>query len=187
MFRSPSVLAAALIEHHRALVGEVRVGPDPTPGIQASFVMPARDVLGRRDVPTPLHHGSPTYALQRSIARPGRRVADLPTYRSGLLVHRGRAGVAAAVRHRPRNQHAALANDHPPSMGVPGGARMWAEEEERHANVLGAGAEDEFRGPAGSAIAVLGTAVVEVERVAAVSAADAQVTRRRRHQARRPW
>lgn len=164
VFRSPSVLttvAAALIEHRPAVMGEVRTGVHPTPDIQASFVVVRRDVLGRRDIAPPVHHGAPTYPLQRSVAAAGLPVVDLPTYRRGLLVHRGRAGVAAATRYRPRHQHAGLANAHAHYMGVPDGAQMWAEVEERHAPLLGSEAEDELIDLLAERLAVLGTLVLE--------------------------
>lgn len=165
VFRSASALtsvAAALIEHRPAVMGEVRSGSSASgnPDIQASFLVVSRDVLDRRDVAPPVHHGSPTAPLQRSVVEAGLTVVDLPTCRGGLLLHRGRAGVAAATRYRPGHQHAGLANDQPHYMGVPDGARIWAEIEQRHAELLDPEAEARLVDLLARRFSVLGTAVV---------------------------
>lgn len=164
VFRSPSVLmtlAGVLIEHRPALIGEVRAGTNAAPDIQASFVVVGREVLRRRDIVPPVHHGSPTYPLQRSVTEAGLTVVDLPTYKNGLLLHRGRAGVAAATRYRPRHQHAGLADDRPHYMGVPRGAEIWGEIEQRHAELLDPGSEDLLTDLLAQRFSVLGTAVLE--------------------------
>lgn len=164
VFRSPSVLmalAGVLIEHRPALIGEVRSGTNEAPDIQASFLVVRRDVLRRRDIAPPVHHGSPTYPLQRSVAAAGLTIVDLPTYRNGLLLHRGRAGVAAATQYRPHHQHAGLANDRPHYMGVPRGAEIWREIEHGHAELLDPGSEDLLTDLLAQRFSVLGTAVLE--------------------------
>jgi hypothetical protein len=113
------------------------------PDIQASFFVVRRDVLARRDIAPLVHDGAPAYRMQRSIWDAGLPVVNLPTNHGGLILHRGRAGVEAAGRYRPRHEYAHVVSS-PHFMGVPDGARIWAEIEAAHGALLEPGAEDEL-------------------------------------------
>ena len=146
VLRHPQALAAvteAVAETGAALVGEVRARANAEPDIQASFFAVRRDVLGRHDVAPLVHDGAPAYRLQRSIWAAGLPVVNLPTNHGGLILHRGRAGVEAAARYRPRHEYARVSAS-PHFMGVPGGAQIWAEAEARWAHLLDPEAEDEL-------------------------------------------
>lgn len=78
-----------------------------------------RDVYDRRATTPVVHDGSPTYAMQRSIVSQDFDVADTTANADGLIVHRGRAGVAD-------------------------GAQIWAELEDRHQRLLQPGYENEL-------------------------------------------
>jgi hypothetical protein len=147
VFRAPDALASlagTALASRPALIGEVRIGVNPHPDIQASFFVISREVYARREVAPPVHDGSPGYRLQRSIFDAGLPVADVPTNHGGLLLHRGRAGVEAASRFRPGHHYAGLPNDEPHFMGVPDGGAIWTEIEQRHAALLEPPAEDEL-------------------------------------------
>lgn len=163
VFRSPDVLAAlaGTALSGAALVGEVRRGVNPEPDIQASFFAVRRDVFARRDVPPPVHDGSPTYRLQRAIFASGLPVVDLPTNHGGLTLHRGRAGIDAATRFRPRHHYAGVANDEPHFMGVLGGATIWTAIEARHATLLTADAEGRLLDHLAARFEALGTTRLE--------------------------
>jgi len=146
VFRDPrgfATVAQAIGETGAALVGEVRAGANVEPDIQASFFAVRRDVLARRDVAPLVHDGAPAYRMQRSIWAAGLPVVNLPTNHGGLILHRGRAGVEAAARHRPRHEYAQVTTS-PHFMGVPGGAAIWAEVEGRWAHLLEPTREDEL-------------------------------------------
>lgn len=146
VFRHPQALAAvagAVAETGAALVGEVRAGANAEPDIQASFFAVRRDVLARRDIAPLVHDGAPAYRMQRSIWAAGLPVVNLPTNHGGLTLHRGRAGVEAAGRYRPRHEYAHVVGT-PHYMGVPGGAQIWAEVEARWAHLLDPAAEEEL-------------------------------------------
>ena len=138
IFLSPEVLldlAASVIVHDAALVGELR-SLHEAPDIQASFFVVRRDVYGRRDVRPWVNHGSPAYWMQRSIWRAGLTVVDFPSNQGGHILHRGRAGVEAAAQFSPRHAYAKVERRAPHFMGVPDGARVWAATEERHERLL---------------------------------------------------
>lgn len=138
IFRSHEVLldlAASVIAHDAALVGELR-SLHEVPDIQASFFVVRRDVYGRRTVRPWVNHGSPAYWMQRSIWRAGLTVVDFPSNQGGHILHRGRAGVEAAAQFSPRHAYAKVERRAPHFMGVPDGARVWAATEERHERLL---------------------------------------------------
>lgn len=138
VFLQPEALitvASCFVVHGAALVGEARPGRSG-PDIQASFVAVRREVLSRPDIAPICHDGSPTYHQQRTIAAAGLTVVDLPTNRNGLVLHKGRAGVAAAQAYRPGHAYATVRTNEPHFMGVPGGEATWAAVEARHAGLL---------------------------------------------------
>jgi hypothetical protein len=141
--RALATVAEAIAETSAALVGEVRAGANAELDIQASFYAVRRDVLARRDIAPLVHDGAPAYRMQRSIWAAGLPVVNLPTNHGGLILHRGRAGVEAAARFRPRHQYARVTTS-PHFMGVPGGAAIWAEVEARWADLLEPAAADEL-------------------------------------------
>jgi hypothetical protein len=127
-FRSPDALrdlAATVVREDAALVGEWRGQPDD-PDVQASFLAVRRDAYDRRDVVPPVHHGSPTRWMQRSIAATrDLRVADFASNHGGHVLHRGRTSAGAP----------------PHFMGLPDGPRGWAQIESRFAALLAPDAE----------------------------------------------
>lgn len=163
VFRSPDVLSAlagTALASEPALVGEIRRAY-AEPDIQASFFMVRRDVHARRGVPPLVHDGAPAYRMQRAIFRSGSTVVDLRTNHGGLILHRGRAGIEAAQRYRPRHAYAAVRDAGPHFMGVPDGARIWAEVELRHADLLDPSAEDQLLVVLADRFRQLGTAVLD--------------------------
>ncbi len=163
VFRSPvtlTALAGTALQHNASLMGEVRTGVNRQPDIQASFFVVRRDVHARRDVAPAAHDGAPAYRMQRSIGDAGLPVVDVRTNHGGLILHRGRAGVEAARRFRPRHHYARVETNLPHFMGVPDGARIWAEIEERWAHLLASGAEDELVNLLATRFDALGTAVL---------------------------
>ena len=123
-------LAATVVSADAALVGEWR-GDRDDPDIQASFLAVRSDAYARPDVVPPVHHGSPTRWMQRSIARAGDlTVADFASNQGGFVLHRGRSAVASSTA--------------PHYMGVPDGAGIWAAVEARLAPLLEADAEPEL-------------------------------------------
>lgn len=146
VFRSPHTLglvADAAVGARAAVLGEPRPRTGAIPSIQASFYVVARGVYARRDVCPPVHHGSPTYWQQLSVRRAGLPVVDFPSNHGGHILHRGRAGVAAAARYRPHHPYATVrAGAH--FMGVRGGAEAWAEIEGRYGPLLSEGNENEL-------------------------------------------
>lgn len=163
VFRSPetlTVLAGTVLQNDAALLGEVRVGVNPQPDVQASFFVVRRDVHARRDVAPAIHDGAPAYRMQRSIGDAGFSVVDVPTNHGGLTLHRGRAGVEAAGRYRPGHHYAGVRTNLPHFMGVPDGVRIWAEIEERWSDLLRPSAEDEFIDLLAARFETLGTAML---------------------------
>jgi hypothetical protein len=134
-------LAASIAAHDGALVRELR-RLHAYPDAQASFFVLRRDVYARRDIRPWVHHGSPAYWLQRSVWRAGLTVVDFPSNHGGHVLHRGRAGVAAAARHAPRHAYARVDSREPHFMGVPEGEQIWARVEAEHARLLSPDHED---------------------------------------------
>ena len=67
--RTLTDLTAALAEPKAALAGELRRELFPSPEAQASFFLLRRDCYARPDVAPFVHHGAPTYWMQRSLWR----------------------------------------------------------------------------------------------------------------------
>lgn len=142
IFRRPDTLAALarpFVEHGVAAAGELRRHLFPYPEAQASFLTVRRDCYTRPDVVPWVNHGSPAYWLQRSLWRAGLTIADFRSNSGGYVLHRGRAGVAAAREHRPLSAYASAPNHEPHFMGVPGGAAIWARTEGRFAELFAPG------------------------------------------------
>jgi hypothetical protein len=128
-------LGAAVVEDDAAFVGELRRAP-PDLDAQASFFVVRRDVYARPDVVPLVNHGSPALWMQRSIWRAGLPVVDFPGNHGGYILHRGRSAVAAAHEFFPRHSYATADARHPHFMRVRDGPRVWAQIEERHAELL---------------------------------------------------
>lgn len=134
IFRRPDTLdqLAAVFEGDDAvLAGELRGDAATSPDIQASFVAVRRDVLARRDVAPPLYSGSPLAWQQATVARLGLDVTHFPSNAAGFVLHRGRAGVAAAARFRPGHHYATVQNSDPHYMGVHDGEAIWRSVADR--------------------------------------------------------
>lgn len=127
-----------------ALAGEMRHGLYEVPEAQASFVAFRRDVYARPDVLPWVNHGAPSYWMQKSIRETGLPVVDFRSNEDGYALHRGRAGVRAAVEHRPNSSYGSVQNSQPHFMGVPGGANIWRAVEDRWRPLLGPREEDAF-------------------------------------------
>lgn len=139
IFRNPDTLrdlADVFRTTDAAFAGELRRGLYPHPEAQASFLAVRRDWAERRRTDPWVDHGAPAYWLQRSIWAQGGVGHDFPSNRGGHILHRGRAGVAAAQRHFRFHPYASASYNQPHFMGVPGGERIWREVEERHAGLL---------------------------------------------------
>jgi hypothetical protein len=139
IFRSPEALldlAASVAGHDAAFAGELRRSRAPYPEAQASFFVVRRDVHARRDVRPWVYHGDPAHWMQQSIWEAGLTVVDFPSNHGGHILHRGRAGVAAAAEFSPRHSYAKVDRRAPHFMGVPGGAETWAAIEGRHERLL---------------------------------------------------
>ena len=134
-------LARVFTNRDAAAVGELRNHLYPYPEAQASFLAVRRDVYARRDVAPWVNHGAPAYWLQRDLHRRGLNVVHFPSNAGGYVLHRGRAGVDAAIRWRPWSSYGSTAYKNPHFMGIPDGASIWAALEARHEAVLGDGAE----------------------------------------------
>ena len=139
VFRSPNALqelADVFASQGAALAGELRRWRE-FPDIQASFFAVRRDVYDRPDVLPPVHHGSPAYWMQRSIWRAGELpVVDFRSNSGGYILHRGRAGVSAARRYRPRHSYATAPRSSAHFMGLPDGERTWNAIERRYGDLL---------------------------------------------------
>lgn len=160
VFRSPTAIASvAEVAQRQAadLVGELRPRRGAEPSIQASFVAVSREALARPDVRPFVHHGSPAYWLQQSIWRAGLVVAHFPSNHGGYVLHRGRAGVAAAGRHRRWHPYASVPRSAPHFMGVPDGQSIWAQVEVDHARLVHPSHEDDLLDHLEHSLKVLGT------------------------------
>jgi glycosyltransferase involved in cell wall biosynthesis len=138
------VVAAQFADESVALLGECRGDPLVAPDIQASFFAVRRDVYARRDIAPLVFHGSPALWQQVSVARAGMTVVDFPSNRGGFVLHRGRAGVAAAAEFRPRHHYARVERREPHFMGVRDGRRIWDEVEDRYRSLLEPGGEQQL-------------------------------------------
>ena len=139
IFRRPDTLDAlskVFTSPRIAAAGELRRTLYPYPEAQASFLAVRRDCYARPDVAPWVNHGAPAYWLQRSLWKAGLEISDFPSNGGGYILHRGRAGVAAAATHYPRSSFASIDSTDPHFMGLPGGARIWAECEQRWAHLL---------------------------------------------------
>ncbi len=131
-----SELGRLFVEERAALAGELRHNIFPYPEAQASFIAVRRDCYSRKDIVPWVNHGSPAYWMQRSIWLAGLPVVDFPSNHGGFILHRGRAGVAAAQAVSPLSSYASIENNQAHYMGVPDGAKIWAEIEARWEELL---------------------------------------------------
>jgi hypothetical protein len=74
--------------------------------------------------------------MQRSIWRAGLPVVNFPSNHGGYILHRGRAGVAAARLFFPYSSYATIHNSDAHYMGVPEGAKIWEGIEARWQDLL---------------------------------------------------
>jgi hypothetical protein len=128
-------LGTAMVEHDAAFAGELRREP-PDLDAQASFFVVRRDIFARADVAPLVNHGSPALWMQRSIGRAGLPVVNFPSNHGGYILHRGRSAVAAAHEFFPRHSYSTADTHHAHFMGVRDGPRVWAETEDRFAELL---------------------------------------------------
>lgn len=135
-------LGKLFVEEQAALAGELRNFLFPYPEAQASFIAVRRDCYSRRDIAPWVNHGSPSYWMQRSIWRAGLPVIHFPSNYGGFILHRGRAGVAAASAFSPFSSYASIDDNQAHYMGVPDGAEIWGEVEARWAELLSPENED---------------------------------------------
>jgi hypothetical protein len=161
IFRSPTALtdlAATIVGFDAALVGEVRKSKDGLhPNIQASFLALRRDVAERPDIDPWISSGGPTFDLQWSVVRAGLAVIDFPSNAGGHILHRGRSASEAASRYSPLRSYGTTPFEAAHFMGVPDGARIWAEVEARHASLLTGEAEPELVASLARSFARLGS------------------------------
>jgi len=139
VFRSPDALSRLATEFDQgaALAGEPRRTIDAGgPDIQASFFAVRRDVYARRDVRPLVHGGAPARAMQSSVARAGLEIGEFRGNRDGMILHRGRTGVAAAAEHHPRHAYASVQRNRAHFMGVRHGQEIWTAVEERYGDLL---------------------------------------------------
>lgn len=143
VFRNPNTIEdlATLIEDDAAFIGELRHGFYPYPEAQASFFAMPRSVYHRDDIAPIVHHGAPTYFMQRSIWRAGLKIVDFPSNHGGYILHKGRSGVAAASEFYPLSQYATALNKQPHFMGVPNGHTVWEGIEKQYKNLVHSGNE----------------------------------------------
>jgi len=160
VFRSPDTLRA-LADRFRddgvAFVGELRRGLFPYPEAQASFLAVRRDWAERRSTSPWVDHGSPAYWLQRSIWLQGGRGDDFPSNMGGYILHRGRAGVAAAQEHLPSHHLGTVTYNDPHFMGVTCGEQIWRAIEDAHADMIGATPADRIVRQLGAALTLAGS------------------------------
>jgi hypothetical protein len=145
VFRNPAALhdlSATMTLHSAAFAGEARQAPPGHPDIQASFFAVRRDVVARRRVQPLVNHGSPAYGMQTSIRRAGWTIAEFPSNHGGYVLHQGRTAVAAGATYGVGGWTFALTNHEPHFMGVPDGARIWAEIEADWTSLLETSAEN---------------------------------------------
>jgi hypothetical protein len=158
VFVNPSTvldIGDAVVEHHAAFAGELRRGP-PDLDAQASFFVVRRDVYARLDVAPLVNHGSPALWMQRSIGRAALPVVNFPSNHGGYILHRGRSAVAAAHEFFPRHSYSTAEARHAHFMGVHDGPRVWAEMQDRFAQLLGPEAETSLLKFLAERLAVLG-------------------------------
>jgi len=139
VFRNPDTLRAVadrFRDRDVAFVGELRRGLFAYPEAQASFLAVRRDWAERRTTAPWVDHGSPAYWLQRSIWREGGRGDDFPSNMGGYILHRGRAGVAAAQEYLASHHRRTVTTSNPHFMGVPDGEQIWQTIEDAHASIL---------------------------------------------------
>lgn len=137
-----SELGKLFIEEQAAFAGELRHNLYPYPEAQASFIAVRRDCYSRRDIAPWVNHGAPSYWMQRSIWLAGLPVVHFPSNHGGFILHRGRAGVAAAGAFSPFSSYASVENNQAHYMGVPDGEKIWREIEARWAELLSPEKED---------------------------------------------
>ena len=132
IFRSVDALrelSATIVAADAGLAGEWR-GDRDDPDIQASFLAVRSDAYAHPDIVPPVHHGSPTRWMQRSIARTGDfAVAPFASNHGGFVLHRGRSAGRRTVPHY---------------MGLTDGASVWAAVEARLGPLLEADREAEL-------------------------------------------
>lgn len=148
-------LGDALVEHDAAFAGELRREP-PDLDAQASFFVVRRDTYARHDILPLVNHGSPALWMQRSISRAGLTAVHFPSNHGGYILHRGRSAVAAARELFPRHSYATVEYRDAHFMGVRDGPRVWAETEDRFAEVLRPEAEASLIALLADRLAVLG-------------------------------
>jgi hypothetical protein len=159
VFRNPATLqdlSAAIIRSGGAFAGESRQAPPAHPDVQASFFVVRRDVVARRGVRPLVNHGSPAYGMQSSMRRAGLTVVDFPSNHGGYVLHRGRTAVAAGTTYAVGGWTVAVTNREPHFMGVPNGAGLWAEIEDRWAPLMAPAAEQRLLEHLAARFAVLG-------------------------------
>ena len=142
VFRNPGTIrevAARFQDGDVAFVGELRRGLFPYPEAQASFLAVRRDWAERRATAPWVDHGSPAYWLQKSIWQQGGKGDNFPSNRGGYILHRGRAGVAAAQTFLRGHHLREVPNNNAHFMGVPDGRLIWQQIEDRWSHLLGPG------------------------------------------------
>ena len=136
-----AALAKLFVDQNAAFAGELRHGIYPYPEAQASFIAVRRDCYARRDIAPWVNHGSPAYWMQRSIWQAGLVVQDFPSNGEGYILHRGRAGVAAASVFSPMSSYSSIKNNKAHYMGIHGGAKIWQGMEAHWLDLLAPDAE----------------------------------------------
>ena len=94
--------------------------------------------------------------MQASIVAAGLTIADFPSNHGGYILHRGRAGVAAAGQYHPTHSYAQATTTNPHFMGVPDGAAIWAAVEAPWADLLDPAGEAALLDHLAERFAVLG-------------------------------
>ena len=141
VFRNPGTIRA-LADRFRdgevAFVGELRQGLFPYQEAQASFLAVRRDWAERRSIAPWVDHGSPAYWLQKSIWKQGGTGAPFPSNDGGYILHRGRAGVAAAQTFFRRHHLRDVPYNRAHYMGVANGPQIWQQIDDRWKPLLDA-------------------------------------------------
>ncbi|MFK7994866.1 MAG: glycosyltransferase [Granulosicoccus sp.] len=127
---------ATRFEEGTTLLGEMRYGLYEVPEAQASFIAVRRDIMARPDILPWVNHGAPSYWMQKSIREAGLSVCDFPSNQEGYILHRGRAGVAAAREFHPGASYGSATNTMPHFMGIPEGKSIWKNAEQRWTQYL---------------------------------------------------
>lgn len=131
-----STLASVFSESDSAFAGELRQHLYPYPEAQASFLAVRKDWAHRKATTPWVDHGAPAYWMQRSIWQQGGNGIDFPSNKGGFILHRGRAGSAAAGMYRKTHNRASVKSTAPHYMGIPGGADIWNSTEQKYADLL---------------------------------------------------